>query len=197
MAGYSQAELDRAELKWGFRFPPDLIAILRERRFVIEEQGSIDWVRSLDADIRRRLNWPFKGLWLDAQMNGMWWPEWGERPAQSRELYRRLRAIVAAAPKLIPVCGHRYIPDRPHEAGNPVFSVFYSDIIYYGADLADYVGTETGSKAWTAWTVPKTIEFWSHAVDLNDEGFRQRKPGEPVGTMRAKDLGLPPFDPNK
>jgi len=28
--------------------------------------------------------------------------------------------------------GHRYLPEQPREAGNPVFSVFYSDLIHRG-----------------------------------------------------------------
>jgi hypothetical protein len=144
------------------------------------------------------LNWPFKGLWLDAEMNGAWWPEWGERPADTRGRYKTLRSIVRAAPKLIPVFGHRYIPDAPYEAGNPVFSVFYGDIIYYGANLEHYIAAESGNQGYDdEWPPIRRIDFWSRAVDINNEAFASRAPGEPAGVMRAKDLGLPPFGPKK
>jgi hypothetical protein len=31
---------------------------------------------------------------------------------------------IGEAPKLIPICGHRYIYAVPHERNNPVFSVY-------------------------------------------------------------------------
>ena len=34
------------------------------------------------------------------------------------------------------------MPDEPHLAGNPVLSVWQTDIIYYGFDLADYLRHE-------------------------------------------------------
>ncbi|WP_197086969.1 hypothetical protein [Bradyrhizobium sp. LTSPM299] len=38
--------------------------------------------------------------------------------------------------------GHRYLPEQPHESGNPVFLIFYTDAIYYGANLNDYFERE-------------------------------------------------------
>jgi hypothetical protein len=79
--------------------------------------------------------------------------------------------VFAAAPRLIPLDGHRYLPETPHERGNPVFSVYQSDVIYYGADLADWVRRED-----LGWDVgipidparpPKEIPFWSEAVRRN------------------------------
>ena len=49
---------------------------------------------------------------------------------------------VAKAPRLIPILSHRYMPDDPPLAGNPVFSVYQTDIIYYGYDLASYFESE-------------------------------------------------------
>jgi hypothetical protein len=37
---------------------------------------------------------------------------------------------------------HRYLPEKSHEPGNPVFSVYQADVIYYGADLIDYFERE-------------------------------------------------------
>jgi hypothetical protein len=44
----------------------------------------------------------------------------------------------AQAPRLIPLISHRYLPETPNEADNPVFPVYRSDAIHYGIDLADY-----------------------------------------------------------
>src|SRR5262245_57554368 len=66
----------------------------------------------------------------------------GEKPASPDARDEILRSVVSRASKLIPLIGHRYVPEQPHEAGNPVFSVFHSDVIYYGANLADYFERE-------------------------------------------------------
>lgn len=53
------------------------------------------------------------------------------------------------------------MPDRPHESGNPVFSVYQTDIIYYGFDLDDYLRHEfdlPGRKPWPEKV--REIEFW-------------------------------------
>jgi hypothetical protein len=54
------------------------------------------------------------------------------------EALQKAADLVAAAPRLIPIFMHRMMPDEPHAAGNPVFSVLQGDIICYGFDLADY-----------------------------------------------------------
>jgi hypothetical protein len=67
-------------------------------------------------------------------------------------------------PTLIPIYAHRYLPAQPVLAGNPVFSVYQTDIMHYGNDLASYFAHEFG------FTLPSTfenlqqpqnhIEFW-------------------------------------
>jgi hypothetical protein len=113
MPGYTQTELDAAQEKWSLRFPPDLIAILRERRSVIADDP-FDWVKTTDDKIRDVLNWPLEGFWFDVQHNNAWWPEWGEKPARPKQQLEALRAFVAAAPKLIPVFGHRCVRPSLH-----------------------------------------------------------------------------------
>src|SRR5205823_4682958 len=55
--GYTQAELDTAQAKYDLVFPPDLVALLREKRPVL----GYDW-RSDDTEIREMLAWPLQGL---------------------------------------------------------------------------------------------------------------------------------------
>jgi len=71
---------------------------------------------------------------------------------------------VANAPKLIPLISHRYLPAEPCEAGNPVFSIYQSDIIYYGANLTEYFERELvdGNRSLTGDI--KHIRFWSEFV---------------------------------
>jgi hypothetical protein len=47
--------------------------------------------------------------------------------------------LVDAAPQLIPVIGHRYLLAEPCAAGNPVLSVYQSDLVVYGEDLRDFL----------------------------------------------------------
>jgi hypothetical protein len=80
---------------------------------------------------------------------------------------------VADAPVLIPVCSHRYLPASPPQAGNPVFSVHQSDIIYYGANLLDYLQNEFGyyfGRAEHAISAtPRRIALWSRLAEDNGE----------------------------
>ncbi len=75
-----------------------------------------------------------------------------------------------SCPTLIPIYSHRYIPEQPHTAGNPVFSVYQTDIIYYGSDLISYLVHEFGIVLPSEWMSPRSsgtfVEFWSDMIDL-------------------------------
>jgi hypothetical protein len=166
-ASYSLAELDRIQDRWQLRFPPDLIALLRQQRNPIEGSASFDWLLGDEADIQRRLDWPFEGFLFDVERNGLWWPTWGPRPAEAAQRRDALRAVFATVPKLIPLFGHRYLPADPCEPGNPVFSVYQSDVIYYGADLQDWMQRERTGWDTVPWPPVKKIRFWSEAEERN------------------------------
>jgi hypothetical protein len=111
--------------------------------------------------LRDWLDLPRDGILFDVEHNGFWLEEWGPRPRTLAEAGYRVNELVAAAPKLIPVYGHRMIPDDPHESGNPVFSVHQTDIIHYGFDLADYLRhgfNLPGREPWADQVRP--IRFW-------------------------------------
>jgi hypothetical protein len=162
--GYSQAELDAAQERFGLQFPPDLVDLLREKKPI----EGYDWRRD-DLAIRKALCWPLDGMLFDVEESDFWLPEWGLRPASASERAQIVVGELAKAPKLIPIIGHRYIPEEPHERGNPVFSVYQTDIIYYGADLENYFLREFASTPWEAGPVgpTKRVRFWSDLVDWN------------------------------
>jgi hypothetical protein len=175
MSGYTQTELDDIQAKWQLRFPPDLIALYRERRRVIdhpehEYMRSFDWLSEPEDEIREALNWPLESFLFDVD-NGQWWPEWGDMPVEQAERREKFGSIFAAAPKLIPVYGHRCIPETPNESGNPIFSVWQMDVIVYGASLEDYVNRELDPRHDPPWPPIKEIPFWSRAVAFNGERF--------------------------
>jgi hypothetical protein len=174
MSGYTQAELDDIQAKWNLRFPPDLVDLYRQRRRVIEHAeikfSSFDWLTDPEERIRAAIDWPLEGFLFDAD-HGLWWPEWGEMPGASDERHEKMRAIFSAAPKLIPIYGHRCIPETPYESGNPIFSVWQMDVIVYGADLQDYVRHELSPGLNDPLPPVKEIPFWSRAVAFNNDRF--------------------------
>lgn len=90
----------------------------------------------------------------------------GERPVELADALAVADAVVGAAPKLIPICGHRYVPDDPPEAGNPVLSVYQTDIIYYGYVLPNFLATEfEAPQPPLIPSQPRWIRFWTDFLD--------------------------------
>lgn len=156
--GLSDAEIYCVEKTYAFEFPPDLRAFLQTAlpfgpRFP-------NWRFPEDTSIRKQFDFPLQGILFDVE-HGVWLPEWGQRPEQVADAKALVEKLVKKAPRLIPVYGHRMIPDRPSLAGNPILSVYQTDIIYYGFDLDDYLRHEfglSGRKPWPSAIQP--IEFW-------------------------------------
>ena len=169
MKGYSQVELDEVQARWGLCFPPDLVEALLNRRPLLDDPDCFDWVTAEPEVIKERLAWPFESYWSRVRDAGYWWPEWGEKPASASDQRAKLRDIFADAPKLIPLCGHRYVPEEPLERGSPVFSVYGADIIHYGANLVDWIEREANPWTPRPWPPIKEIRFWGQAVRYNDD----------------------------
>lgn len=158
--GLTPDELRRAEERFAIRFPPDLAELLSEG---LPTGDRFPHWRSLDPAIEDQLGWPLERLLFDVEQNAFWIPEWGERPASLDAAKEIATAAVRAAPVLVPICGHRYIPTEPLEAGNPVLSVHQTDIIFYGHDLASYIEAEwgTGYEQAIRFDAIRPIRFWS------------------------------------
>lgn len=182
--GLSSDEVQRIEKEFGFRFPPDLGQLLQialpvsqdfpnwrsgtRKRPIFEWRGfEAVLVGHEEVPISKRFEWPYEGTCFDIENNGFWMEAWGAKPEQLSRAFQIAKEQVANAPRLIPVFGHRYIPDEPFEAGNPVFSVWQTDIIFYGNDLADYLVREfeVTKPDWAA-SKPKRIKFWSKMAGL-------------------------------
>jgi hypothetical protein len=164
--GLSDAEFDRIEASYGFRFPPDLRALLAAALPVSDQFPN--WRHDNDEELRWRLDGPADGIAFDVEENDFWMEEWGQRPADDRGAVEVALARVAKAPVLVPIFGHRYLPTDPPTEGNPVFSVVQTDIIYAGTDLPDYLANEFGipRPSWTR-SAHRRIEFWSWFVEEN------------------------------
>ncbi len=181
--GYAPEDLQRAQHRYNLAFPPDLVALYLRKR----PAEGYDW-REDDAAIRRALAWPAEGLIFDVEHNALWLPQWGRRPTEPNARADIVRAAVARAPALIPLIAHRYLAAEPWEPGNPVFSIYQSDIIYYGADLGSYFNIElAGGKRVSGGE--KRIRFWSDLVDRNNgiDGLILKSLDAGPGTSRTHD----------
>jgi len=165
--GLTAAELAAAEQRFGFQFPQDLADFLHEG---LPAGGRFPLWRSLDESIASQLRWPLEGMLFDVEHGAFWMNDWGKRPATLDVANSIVTAAVQMAPVLIPVYGHRYLPTEPLEAGNPVFSVYQTDIIYYGHDLASYFEADFGGSGYVEaihFDRIRPIRFWSRLEELN------------------------------
>jgi hypothetical protein len=164
--GLTDEEIAGVEATYGFRFPPDLKALLQHA--LPMSTGFPNWRDGPEASLRERLAWPAEGLYFDVEHNVFWMEEWGSRPQDLSKALEIAAREVAKAPTLIPVYGHRYIAVEPHLAGNPVLSVYQTDIIYYGSDLAHYFENEflSPGRALPGYDAVRKIRFWSQIVEL-------------------------------
>jgi hypothetical protein len=171
--GLTDVEMERAEARFELRFPADLRALLQHRLPV-----GWDWPNWRDPDADDYLRWaigkPGRAMEFDVLNNGLWTAEWGERPSSEAERARIAAAALAAAPRLVPVHGHRYVPCEPRLAGNPVVSCpQIIEAVYGGNDLAGFFAEEFGAPR-PAWATPderrRRVPFWSAIIERG-EGF--------------------------
>jgi hypothetical protein len=95
-AGLTDAEVEAAEARYGFRFPPDLRAFLQAG---LPRGGDFpDWRDGDQAALRGWLDLPRRGILFDVEHNGFWLDEWGPRPPSLEEAQRVAGELVAAAP---------------------------------------------------------------------------------------------------
>jgi hypothetical protein len=166
--GLTDDEFARIERDYGFEFADDHRALLAaalplSSRAPGGRDPWPDW-RGADPDnLRRRLEWPVRGALFDVRHNALWHPSWGQRPADADAALETARQCLSLAPTMIPVYAHRYLPSGSGTYGHPVLSIYQTDIIVYGTDLANYINQEfTGQRSIDAdWTPPPLVSFWS------------------------------------
>lgn len=161
--GLTVEEFEEIEARFGLRFPPDLREFLSLGLPVGKNWP--EW-RSLER-VRERIDWPLEGMLFDVEHNGCWDPIWGDRPGDLSVALEVARAAVHAAPVLIPVYGHRYMPGEPTEAGNPVLSVLQTDIIPYGRDLLAYFLAECNGRSEDLCKGERTIRSWTRWMTID------------------------------
>ncbi|MEV7071614.1 hypothetical protein [Streptomyces sp. NPDC093990] len=173
--GLTDAEFARIESEYGFEFADDHRAFLAAGLpvNVPPEEGQTwskpwpEW-RGGDLDsLSRQLAWPTEGVLLDVEHNAFWYDGWGERPSDEATALDTARRHLRAAPVLVPVYAHRYLPAGRGSFGHPVLSMWQTDVIYYGLDLADYVHQEFDEARGDVdedWNPRATVPFWRDLV---------------------------------
>jgi hypothetical protein len=168
--GLTAAEIQRVEEIHRFRFPPDLRSLLScalpiGPKYPGGPTSFPDW-RSPES-VQEQLDWPFEGIAFDIEHAAFWWEPWGPRPAALSDAIAVARAAVDLAPRLIPIMGHRYLPAEPEVEGNPVFSVYQTDIVFFGADLRRYLACEFARLPWADAVRGdrRRIRFWTDLVE--------------------------------
>ncbi|WP_201509636.1 SMI1/KNR4 family protein [Psychrobacter alimentarius] len=164
--GLSDQEIQEIELKFDIRFPPDLRDFLQTELPISD--NFVNWRLGLhskdeEAYIRQRIDWSFGSMVFDIEHNAFWMEEWGEKSDNINKNIMVAETYYETYPKMIPIFSHRYIPSGPYETGNPVFSIYQTDIIYYGYDLAHYFAHEFRfelSDKFPTIDEPRYIEFW-------------------------------------
>lgn len=170
--GLTGAELARIERDYGCEFADDHRAFLAaglplSAPGATDRAGPEPWPDWRDGDpgeLRQRLGWPVRGTLFDVENNAFWHPAWGQRPAGAAAALSTARRHLARAPKMIPVYAHRYLPAGRGTYGHPVLSIYQTDIIVYGTDLADYIQHEfsgSGRPISADAIPPPMVPFWS------------------------------------
>lgn len=165
--GLSDYEIEEIEARYKFRFPPDLKEFLQFALPVGEKW--VDWRTNNEEEIKSRFDWSYEGICFDIEHNNFWLEEWGIQPTNLADAFEVAKTEIAKAPKLIPIFSHRFIPDRPNKSGNPIFSVYQTDIIIYGINLPIYLQNEFSyyfeEKQNAENIEERKIEFWSKFVE--------------------------------
>jgi hypothetical protein len=168
--GLSNEEYNEITSTFGVSFPYDLRAFLQTALPI--STGFVNWRMALidekeKESINKRLFWPLEGILFDVHNNSFWYDEWGEKPDKIEDKIKIAKQYYRKYPVLIPIYSHRYIPSFPIEEGNPIFSVYQSDIVYYGNDLISYFCNEfkINMKEYNVFESPKYIEFWGRIAE--------------------------------
>lgn len=155
--GLSESEFGRIEEQYGVEFADDHRAFLaaglplNTPNPVVEgvchshAEPWPDWRGGDPESLRKALRWPVEGVLFDVEHQRWFWPgEWGTRPGEVSDAVEVARERLALVPQMVPVYGHRYLPPGRGTYGHPVLSMYQTDIVSYGSDLAEYVVKEFG-----------------------------------------------------
>lgn len=170
--GVSSSEMASIADQLGFTLPSDF-------KFLFENVSDPDgvlfpWSNFSIENYRNSIGRVWSGIAFDIEHNAVWLKRWGDKPDTLGEAKEIARRDFQNWPKLLPICGHRFLPAEPSLSDNPVFSIVQTDIIYYGMNLADYLVQEfCPPRPPSDWELARRIPVWSDFSELTD-GFNTR-----------------------
>jgi hypothetical protein len=189
----SDIEIHAAEKRFGLTFPPDyrlLLATLHtpdppmvgarwsgrgllpstesDHLLPAESRQFPDWTGDA-SPIDESIAWPLEGLVWSIEHDESWCPGWGARPRGRRQREALVRELAVVGPQLVPVYGHRYLVGPRERVGNPVLSIWGSDVIVYGSSLRSYLPLELGLERPPTGSVDSgglgRIPFWQDVIN--------------------------------
>lgn len=150
------------EAQLGFPLPPDFVYLFQNLQD--PDRLLFPWATFEKEEYDRSIAWVLKGIEFDVKSNAFWLERWGDKPRVMDDALAIVREDFKTWPRLLPIFGHRFLAAEPCLAGNPVFSIMQTDIIYYGADLAHYLLQEFVDPNYLEHTYAqpiRKIEVWS------------------------------------
>lgn len=175
--GLTEDEAQKIEETYAVRLP-DSLRKLYSIAVPTADERFPDWTNFSPENteaIRTRMREPY--VWLEKDVeNGYWVPCWGEKPTDKAERDARLSEVLAHAPVLLPLFGHRYLPAVEGVEDSPVLSSVGCDTIFYGSSLTEWLKIEFLS---SSHSIPsekaKNVPFWSDLIAFNDAEWQAKE----------------------
>jgi hypothetical protein len=163
--GLSDTDIASIEAQLGFRVPDDFAFLFKN----LQDPGRVlfPWSEFDKRKYDELIAWVQRGVEFDIEHDSLWLERWGEKPRSLPKALDIARKDFETWPKLLPICRHRFLPAEPCRSGNPVFSIWQTDVIYYGSDLGHYLLNEFVDRDHALHTSPEVrrIDVWSDLAD--------------------------------
>ncbi|MCA8919461.1 MAG: hypothetical protein KDB32_10310 [Planctomycetes bacterium] len=183
--GLSNSDINN---RFGFPIPPDL----REFWSTVFPVGKRWW------DWRDR-NWSRRDmaervadeLQFNVESGDIWLESWGPRPRHKAEARGVVVEWATKGPFLLPLFGHRFAVCEPVLPNTPVLSIYGSDWIYYGWNIASWLEQEfLGRDLFNEqpWPPHQSIGQWQEVLDFGCPELDEH------GNLIAPVPELPPTD---
>jgi len=160
-AGLTEDELAGIEGEFGFEFADDHRSFLSAGLPVGDAWP--DWRSAPRRSLQQRLRLPPDGILFAVEWREFWGADWGARPARMKDALRSANYHLARVPQLLPLHANHFLPGGRGTSGQPVLSVYQSDVTYCGADLLDYIEREF-ARVESDSTPASTVRFWSDLI---------------------------------
>lgn len=170
-SGLSDDEFNEIEKQFNVIFPPDWKLFLSVGLPV--SLGFPNWRAAIRGDqeainfIRDYQNFIKDGFYFDIE-NNEFYLDASDKDLSIDKRKEKVSNAIDEAPPMVQVYLHRFIPSRPCENGNPIFSIYQTDIIIYGKNVPSYLRNEFHMEIdWPGYSEDlKYIDFYSDFLNF-------------------------------